>query len=385
MSSVKYKKCPNCKESVSELNFDIHEAFCNRHMTKCPNCDVIVSSTQLSKHQLDKHNRNKCTKGESLTGKSSVIEQEFVRCRRLVECIFCHLEVTIDLLDDHESACGSRTERCMKCGDFVMLQNYKAHQCVKYTEYPNVHNDLEKDFIVALNLQYEDYLQYTDFVKLQKEVQRETEASRTMTFREKSQNNTGLVEYESKLMIPCEVCHSSYSVDQIYDHQVLCLLESGSSVVSTEEHANKSDELYDQVATINSKMIPSFSTVSQETESGDVLSNTSSIHLNSKKSQQSTLKPLIRKPLQSLSSSSSSSSSAAAALSTSSEKRTNKNSHRPPTFKSISVKKYRIPSKLINSHSSFTNETRNHLLLHSNSSLNLPKKECNSMKKNNLR
>ncbi|TNN14306.1 XIAP-associated factor 1 isoform 2 [Schistosoma japonicum] len=162
-------------------------------MTKCPYCDEIFSSTQLFKHQLDKHNQNKCTEFESLIEKSNDVDHKPVCYKRLVECIFCHLEVTIDLLDDHESTCGSRTERCMKCGDFVMLKNYEAHRCLKYTEYPvDIHNDLEKDFIVALNLQYEDYLQYTDFVKLQNEVQSETEVLRNMTLAEKSLNNSGL-------------------------------------------------------------------------------------------------------------------------------------------------------------------------------------------------
>ena len=37
-------------------------------------------------------------------------------------CTFCHLEFEDSKIKSHEDYCGSRTEECPECGDYVMLK-----------------------------------------------------------------------------------------------------------------------------------------------------------------------------------------------------------------------------------------------------------------------
>ena len=43
------------------------------------------------------------------------------------QCCFCELEVTFDALREHQDVCGSRTERCTKCSQYVMLRDQGRH------------------------------------------------------------------------------------------------------------------------------------------------------------------------------------------------------------------------------------------------------------------
>ena len=33
-------------------------------------------------------------------------------------------------LEEHEDYCGSRTEKCEKCEEFIMLKNFEGHVCM---------------------------------------------------------------------------------------------------------------------------------------------------------------------------------------------------------------------------------------------------------------
>ena len=51
-----------------------------------------------------------------------------LNCRlRKVECQFCDLEMSMQDFAQHENACGSRTDRCEKCGNYVMLREMTEH------------------------------------------------------------------------------------------------------------------------------------------------------------------------------------------------------------------------------------------------------------------
>ena len=47
---------------------------------------------------------------------------------RVLECQYCHLDCKAGELQQHEGYCGSRTEKCPDCSDFVMLKDWEAHQ-----------------------------------------------------------------------------------------------------------------------------------------------------------------------------------------------------------------------------------------------------------------
>ena len=49
----------------------------------------------------------------------------------MVICQYCHLEFNPPVLADHENYCGSRTEKCPECSDFVMLKDWEKHQSMR--------------------------------------------------------------------------------------------------------------------------------------------------------------------------------------------------------------------------------------------------------------
>ena len=46
-------------------------------------------------------------------------------------CRFCHLEVKSLGFEAHEEYCGSRTEQCPECSDYVMLKDWEKHQAMR--------------------------------------------------------------------------------------------------------------------------------------------------------------------------------------------------------------------------------------------------------------
>lgn len=47
------------------------------------------------------------------------------------ECQYCHLEFPGQNLEQHEDYCGSRTEQCPECSDYVMLKEWEKHQSMR--------------------------------------------------------------------------------------------------------------------------------------------------------------------------------------------------------------------------------------------------------------
>lgn len=45
----------------------------------------------------------------------------------MLACKYCDLELPKLDLDDHENYCGSRTDKCMECGELVMFKDKQAH------------------------------------------------------------------------------------------------------------------------------------------------------------------------------------------------------------------------------------------------------------------
>ena len=46
-------------------------------------------------------------------------------------CRYCHLEVKAEGFEAHEEYCGSRTEQCHECSDYVMLKDWEKHQSMR--------------------------------------------------------------------------------------------------------------------------------------------------------------------------------------------------------------------------------------------------------------
>lgn len=48
---------------------------------------------------------------------------------RMIQCKFCEMSLKFIDLFDHEHACGSRTEPCEKCGNYIMIRDAPTHRC----------------------------------------------------------------------------------------------------------------------------------------------------------------------------------------------------------------------------------------------------------------
>lgn len=44
-----------------------------------------------------------------------------------MHCVYCELELPKDGLDSHLEYCGTRTEQCPKCAQFIMLKDQMKH------------------------------------------------------------------------------------------------------------------------------------------------------------------------------------------------------------------------------------------------------------------
>lgn len=51
----------------------------------------------------------------------------------LLACKYCDLELPKLDLEDHENYCGSRTDKCMECGEFVMFKDKQAHMASNHS------------------------------------------------------------------------------------------------------------------------------------------------------------------------------------------------------------------------------------------------------------
>ena len=56
-----------------------------------------------------------------------------------MQCNFCELSLKAMELNEHEKACGSRTEKCEKCNKFVMIRDAETHDCTLVN--PPINND----------------------------------------------------------------------------------------------------------------------------------------------------------------------------------------------------------------------------------------------------
>ncbi|PNJ13147.1 XAF1 isoform 4 [Pongo abelii] len=111
-----FSVCRNCKRHVASAHFTLHEAYCLRFLVLCPECEEPVPKETMEEHCKVEH-------------------QQANECReRPVECKFCELDMQLSKLELHESYCGSRTELCQGCGQFIMRRMLAQHTDVCRSE-----------------------------------------------------------------------------------------------------------------------------------------------------------------------------------------------------------------------------------------------------------
>ncbi|XP_064460599.1 TRAF-type zinc finger domain-containing protein 1-like [Ornithodoros turicata] len=122
------KLCLNCKRRISAKNYLMHTVHCQRNIVLCPTCDEPVPKTEIGNHSQT-HVKTNCPKCQKPLEKCDMEDHEKHDCpKRLIACAFCELECAADKMTGHLEYCGSRTEECPKCGQFILLKEKAIHE-----------------------------------------------------------------------------------------------------------------------------------------------------------------------------------------------------------------------------------------------------------------
>ncbi|KAG8233406.1 hypothetical protein J437_LFUL013399 [Ladona fulva] len=120
--------CANCRREIPAVNFVMHSMHCSRNITLCHLCQEPVPRSEVDEHHNEFHSHKEC----DLCGEKMDINQldkhKIDLCpARKVTCSICEIDLPAADIIDHENYCGSRTERCDECGEYVMLKYQKLH------------------------------------------------------------------------------------------------------------------------------------------------------------------------------------------------------------------------------------------------------------------
>lgn len=130
------KFCKNCKRDISAANFVMHEMHCMRNITLCKHCQEPVPKAEIKQHFEELHAKIACEKCGKQVEKSHLEKHEEEECsKRPMKCSYCELETPQEELASHLEYCGTRTEECHKCGQFIMKKDEARHEDSKCT-YP---------------------------------------------------------------------------------------------------------------------------------------------------------------------------------------------------------------------------------------------------------
>ncbi|KAK3710494.1 hypothetical protein RRG08_021310 [Elysia crispata] len=123
------KFCSNCKRDISAANFVMHEMHCRRHIVLCDNCQEPVPRSEIEQHFNELHAKLPCDKCKLNVEKDQMERHMSSECeRRPVPCEYCELSFPKNEFESHKDFCGSRTECCPLCQQYVMLKDMLQHE-----------------------------------------------------------------------------------------------------------------------------------------------------------------------------------------------------------------------------------------------------------------
>jgi hypothetical protein len=172
---IEHEICGNCKKEIPQHNYVMHTAHCARNITLCHVCREPIPKNQFEAHkkscvavkpktkksepppvnlersqyyqdrkaienkkvaarkerQMQKYDRLVDT-GYSLQSQKVATEalqqkQSEKPKSNLLACKFCDLELPKLELEEHENYCGTRTDKCLECGELVMFKYKQIH------------------------------------------------------------------------------------------------------------------------------------------------------------------------------------------------------------------------------------------------------------------
>ncbi|XP_017774478.1 PREDICTED: TRAF-type zinc finger domain-containing protein 1-like [Nicrophorus vespilloides] len=150
--AIEHELCANCKKEIPQTNYVMHMAHCARNIALCSLCKEPVPKSSLAEHKRTHHGgaSGATTRKKDLDEeppkqkvkarivKETMFKQETIssnlgmqvksKPKDLLACKYCELELPKLDLEEHENYCGTRTDKCNECGEFVMFKYKKIHE-----------------------------------------------------------------------------------------------------------------------------------------------------------------------------------------------------------------------------------------------------------------
>lgn len=89
-------------------------------------------STSSKEHETKKESFKKSTQPTPELQPQLVAKSE-IKSSGMLACKYCDLELPKLELEDHENYCGSRTDKCMECGELVMFKDKQPHMASNHS------------------------------------------------------------------------------------------------------------------------------------------------------------------------------------------------------------------------------------------------------------
>jgi len=91
---------------------------------------------EQEKHEFMRHRMIFCDCGVQVFGDINLTHHKQNECiLREVKCKYCNIGYRADKIEEHEVSCGSRTEKCPVCDQYIPLSEIKAHCLTHGFEY----------------------------------------------------------------------------------------------------------------------------------------------------------------------------------------------------------------------------------------------------------
>ncbi|CAK74458.1 unnamed protein product (macronuclear) [Paramecium tetraurelia] len=121
--------CQFCRKKIDEDKIMLHEMYCERNCIKCTRCGLMYDQNDPESHEEEFHKLQQCPHCKlefQDLNKHSCQEAPII-------CIYCQLGIPQRQFTAHEMQCGSRTEKCESCKQYVKMSDFQIHQeiCVQ--------------------------------------------------------------------------------------------------------------------------------------------------------------------------------------------------------------------------------------------------------------
>ncbi|CAD8098338.1 unnamed protein product [Paramecium sonneborni] len=132
--------CSNCSQSIPESKILLHETYCIRFNIKCERCGYFYDKNDPDAHEEDYHKKEKCQ--YCYLDFDDLSKHKCSKTPK--QCLYCDLNYTVDQIVQHENQCGSRTEKCDICQNYIMKRDLTNHYQSCFQKIDKIEQPIQK-------------------------------------------------------------------------------------------------------------------------------------------------------------------------------------------------------------------------------------------------